>query len=212
MYTYGMISILLAFVSLPLPACLHILLNVLSYRRIPSNVHLTAASLTILEKEVATHSSILAWRIAWTEEPGRLQSLGPKSRYNLATKPHTTRFNHIHPEEERIPWLHILHMYGYSSEATLSIPIPYPCLIHMEGDPFHSHPSSLLRVYLQNPCWQGFCTWLMGLPRIILAIPRSFLCIDLEPRQVDSWGEKVIPGERNRKKTAKVKGCVELTF
>ena len=25
-----------------------------------------------LEKELATHSSILAWRIAWTEEPGRL--------------------------------------------------------------------------------------------------------------------------------------------
>ena len=27
-----------------------------------------------LEKEMATHSSILAWRIPWTEEPGRLQS------------------------------------------------------------------------------------------------------------------------------------------
>ena len=29
-----------------------------------------------LEKEVATHSSILAWRIAWTEKPGRLPSIG----------------------------------------------------------------------------------------------------------------------------------------
>ena len=29
-----------------------------------------------LEKEMATHSSILAWKIPWTEEPGRLQSLG----------------------------------------------------------------------------------------------------------------------------------------
>ena len=28
-----------------------------------------------LEKELATHSSILAWRIAWTEEPGGLQSM-----------------------------------------------------------------------------------------------------------------------------------------
>ena len=28
-----------------------------------------------LEKEMATHSSILAWRIPWTEEPGRLQSI-----------------------------------------------------------------------------------------------------------------------------------------
>jgi len=29
-----------------------------------------------LEKGMATHSSILAWRIPWTEEPGRLQSMG----------------------------------------------------------------------------------------------------------------------------------------
>ena len=29
-----------------------------------------------LEKEMATHSSVLAWRISWTEEPGGLQSMG----------------------------------------------------------------------------------------------------------------------------------------
>ena len=29
-----------------------------------------------LEKEMVTHSSILAWRIPWTEKPGRLQSTG----------------------------------------------------------------------------------------------------------------------------------------
>ena len=40
-----------------------------------------------LEKEMATHSSILAWRIPWTEEPGGLQSMGSQSvRYHLATK------------------------------------------------------------------------------------------------------------------------------
>ena len=33
-----------------------------------------------LEKEVATHSSVLAWRILWTEEPGRLQSIGWQER------------------------------------------------------------------------------------------------------------------------------------
>ena len=37
-----------------------------------------------LEKEMATHSSILAWEIPWTEEPGRLQSMGlQKSRTRL---------------------------------------------------------------------------------------------------------------------------------
>ena len=30
----------------------------------------------LLEEEIETHSSILAWRIPWTEEPGRLQSMG----------------------------------------------------------------------------------------------------------------------------------------
>ena len=30
----------------------------------------------LLEKEIATHSSILAWKIPWTEEPGRLLSMG----------------------------------------------------------------------------------------------------------------------------------------
>ena len=29
----------------------------------------------LLEQEMATHSSILAWKISWTEEPGRLQSM-----------------------------------------------------------------------------------------------------------------------------------------
>ena len=29
-----------------------------------------------LEKEMAIHSSIIAWKIPWTEEPGRLQSMG----------------------------------------------------------------------------------------------------------------------------------------
>ena len=30
----------------------------------------------LLEKEMATHSSIIAWKIPWTEKPGRLQSMG----------------------------------------------------------------------------------------------------------------------------------------
>ena len=43
-----------------------------------------------LEKEMATHSSILAWRIPWIEEPGRLQSMGvSRVRHDLKTKPPT---------------------------------------------------------------------------------------------------------------------------
>ena len=42
-----------------------------------------------LEKEMATHSSILTWEIPQTEGPGRLQSMGSqRGRHNLATKQH----------------------------------------------------------------------------------------------------------------------------
>ena len=37
-----------------------------------------------LEKEMATHSSILACKIPWMEEPGRLQSMGSQSRTQLS--------------------------------------------------------------------------------------------------------------------------------
>ena len=48
-----------------------------------------------LEKEMATHSSVLAWRIPWTEEPGKLQSMGSQRiRHEWATK-HTTPHTHL---------------------------------------------------------------------------------------------------------------------
>ena len=41
----------------------------------------------LLEEEMATHSSILAWKLPWTEEPGGLQSLGlQRVRHDLVTK------------------------------------------------------------------------------------------------------------------------------
>ena len=40
-----------------------------------------------LEEEMATHSSILAWGIPWTEEPGGLQSMGSQRvRHNRTTE------------------------------------------------------------------------------------------------------------------------------
>ena len=48
---------------------------------------LTPGSGDPLEKGMATHSSILAWRIPWTEEPGGLQSMGSQRvRCDLVTK------------------------------------------------------------------------------------------------------------------------------
>ena len=46
-----------------------------------------------LEEGMTTHSSILAWRIPWTEEPGRLQSTGSQRvRHNSVTHFHTSSF------------------------------------------------------------------------------------------------------------------------
>ena len=38
----------------------------------------------VLEKGMATHSSILAWEMPWTEEPGGLQSMGSQSWIQLS--------------------------------------------------------------------------------------------------------------------------------
>ena len=46
-----------------------------------------------LEKVLASHSSILAWRIPWTEEPDRLQSMGHRVRHNWVTN--TFTFLHL---------------------------------------------------------------------------------------------------------------------
>jgi len=45
-----------------------------------------------LEKEMATHSSILAWEIPWTEEPGGLQSMGlQRVRYDCSDRAHDSQ-------------------------------------------------------------------------------------------------------------------------
>ena len=44
------------------------------------------------ENRVATHSSIVAWRIPWTEEPGGLQSMGSRKQSDV-----TEQLTHTHP-------------------------------------------------------------------------------------------------------------------
>ena len=46
-----------------------------------------------LEKKMAIHSSILAWKIPWTEERGRLQSMGLQSWTRLSDFTHSPNFN-----------------------------------------------------------------------------------------------------------------------
>ena len=51
-----------------------------------------------LKKEMASHSSILAWEVPWTEEPGRLQFMGSQRfGHDLSVHTHT----HIYGKEDR---------------------------------------------------------------------------------------------------------------
>ena len=71
---------------------------------LPTNVHLVKAMVFPVvmygsEKAMAPHSSTLAWRIPWTEEPGGLQSLGSLSRTRLSDFTFTF---HFHPLEKEM--------------------------------------------------------------------------------------------------------------
>ena len=77
-----------------------------------------------LEKEMATHSSILAWRIPWTEEPGGLESMGSwRVGHDWATNTHT------------LPWIHSLpllkaYLPGHFLKDSMMVPdqIKFPSL------------------------------------------------------------------------------------
>ena len=67
-----------------------------------------------LEKEMATHSNALAWKIPWMEEPGRLQSMGSQSQTQLSN----FNFN-ISPSNEysgfvsfKVEWFDLLAVQG----------------------------------------------------------------------------------------------------
>ena len=48
-----------------------------------------------LEEEMATHSSVPAWRIAWTEEPGGLQSMGSQGQTRLQRLSARSAMTHV---------------------------------------------------------------------------------------------------------------------
>ena len=77
-----------------------------------------------LEEHVATHSSILAWRIPWTEEPGGLQSMGSHRVRHWVTNAHThteiktkqTSFSHpLNPKTSKGMTVH-LRVWRYDEE------------------------------------------------------------------------------------------------
>ena len=57
--------------------------NLLAMQETPETWVRSLSGEDFLEEGMATYSSILAWRIPWTEEPGELQSIGLQSRTRL---------------------------------------------------------------------------------------------------------------------------------
>ena len=104
----------------------------------------------LLEKAVAPHSSTLAWKIPWTEEPGRLQSMGLQSWTRLSDFPFTFHFHALEKEMAthsivlawRIPGT------GEPGELDKQQPLPQHCLAHKSCV---SCAQSLSRVQLCNP-------------------------------------------------------------
>ena len=82
----------------------------------------------LLEKKMATHSSTLAWKIRWTEKPGRLQSMGSqRAGHDWATSLHFTSLHFIESEDYFVWYSHFDNI-NSSNPRTCSIS-PSVCVI-----------------------------------------------------------------------------------
>ena len=107
-----------------------------------------------LEKGMATHSSILAWRTPWTEEAGRLQSTGlQRVGHDWATNPYV-----LHNPDSSVFSL----FYSYPSDSTIILTWMFPkylfstllwthCCTHLRGHLNHSKPKTKLLVDSLEP-------------------------------------------------------------
>ena len=114
-----------------------------------------------LEEGMATHSSILTWRIPWTEEPGGLQSMGPQrvGHTEVTSHAHTPHpYPACQPSAHPPPLPH--HLPGTIQPSyTRSNPSPCFCSFPLPGkspSPCCAHGNSYSHVQL--PC-KGFLPW-----------------------------------------------------
>ena len=76
-----------------------------------------------LEKRRATHSSILAWRIPWTEEPGRLQSMGSQRvGHNWVTFTFTFSYYLVRTPSARVAWVVVV---GFVCAQVISLSLHF---------------------------------------------------------------------------------------
>ena len=88
-----------------------------------------------LEKEMAIHSSTLAWKIPWMEEHGRLQSMGSQRvRHGWATSLIPSQ-EPLNKEQRNIYWVNWVHFTNRLHLFQMAWPIRFPFAIcHLPGD------------------------------------------------------------------------------
>ena len=128
---------------------------------------------------MATHSSILAWRIPWTEEPGGLQSTGSKRvGHDQATKQQQQQHTCISPNSlcfgcraDMFPLVSALLVQGHGSVST-SAPLTVSAAVMELALSFHQ--------YCPYPVCSGCPGWAPGAlrPQPLLRLP-----CDLRPRE-----------------------------
>ena len=90
----------------------------------------------LLEKEIATHSSILAWEISWTEKLCGLQSMGFQGQTQLTNQTATTKQLHMYPDV-----VSPLNGGGKGGGLVNSwlLDATFPALLHTDGCDFNAH-------------------------------------------------------------------------
>ena len=84
-----------------------------------------------LEEEMATHSSILAWKNPWSEEPGRLQSMGLQGvEHDLATEHKHTDFPTNGSKRVELSWIE----YSVMRAKLMAALLPRPARFVLDGN------------------------------------------------------------------------------
>jgi len=121
-----------------------------------------------LEEGMATHSSIPAWRIPWTEEPGRLQSIGS--------------------QRVRHDWNNLAKQIKYScfDHKALSLSLfddgisgsPESALIHCFGTGIKCHHVCFYPFLLQIATNHAYWSWVLGRPVTTITYKNTVVCAD----------------------------------
>ena len=102
----------------------------------------------LLEKEMATHSSILVWRIPWTEKPGDYSPWGHRVGHDWATHIHTYTHTHTHTHTHTKAKPKLRHPLIQTQLHWISLLLNYYKLFHLSRMRMLERPGLLREIYL----------------------------------------------------------------